>query len=109
MGFRDYKPGLIGLATSFGASLCCALPLAIVVAGLGSGAFMFTTMQFRPILYPLGLIGLAAAWFLFWREKRRCDALACRMTGGRVNLVLVVLSTVMMVVVTYVDFFLVEL
>jgi hypothetical protein len=28
-------------------SLCCLLPLAVIVLGLGSGAFMAATMQYR--------------------------------------------------------------
>ena len=89
--------------------MCCALPLALVLLGLSSGAFMMVTMQFRVVLYPLGLLGVGAAWWLFFREKRRCDALACKMTGGRTNLVLVVAASALMVGVTYVDFFLVSM
>ena len=37
MQFTDIKPGIIGLATSFGASICCVLPMTIVLLGLGSG------------------------------------------------------------------------
>ncbi len=58
MQFTDIKPGIIGLTTSFGASICCVLPMTIVLLGLGSGGFMMVTMQYRIILYPLGLMGL---------------------------------------------------
>ena len=54
MQFTDIKPGIIGLTTSFGASICCVLPMTIVLLGLGSGGFMMVTMQYRIILYPLG-------------------------------------------------------
>ena len=37
MQFTDIKPGIIGLTTSFGASICCVLPMTIVLLGLGSG------------------------------------------------------------------------
>src|SRR6266446_2135378 len=40
------------------ASLCCLLPLAVIVLGLGSGAFMATTMQYRWLLIPAGIIGI---------------------------------------------------
>ena len=56
MQFTDIKPGIIGLTTSFGASICCVLPMTIVLLGLGSGGFMMITMQYRIILYPLGLV-----------------------------------------------------
>lgn len=109
MKLTEYKPGIVGLGTAFAASLCCALPLAIVLLGLGSGAFMIYTMHLRWILYPVGIIGLVTAWWLFRREKRRCDALACQMAGRRTNLVLVIAASGLMVVVTYVDFFMVQL
>ena len=53
MQIEDLKPGLIGVGTSFGASICCVLPMTIVLLGLGSGGFMMVTMQYRMILYPL--------------------------------------------------------
>ena len=105
----DYKTGMIGLGAVFGASLCFALPLALILLGLSSGGFMMYTMQFRWVLYPLGLLGVGTAWWLFWREKQRCDALVCKMTGGRINLMLVVSATALMGGVTYVDFFLVSM
>ena len=36
MQFTDIKPGIIVLTTSFGASICCVLPMTIVLLGLGS-------------------------------------------------------------------------
>ena len=57
MKLENLNPGLLGLGTAFGASVCCVLPMTVVLLGLGSGAFMTVTMQYRPILYPLGLLG----------------------------------------------------
>ena len=109
MNVSDAKPGLVGLAAAFAASLCCVLPLTIVLMGLGSGAFMMVTMQFRPILYPLGLAGLAAGAYLYFREKRACNAKGCRMARKGLNRGLLALAAVLMVIVTYVDFFIVSL
>lgn len=39
----------VGAALS---SLCCLLPLGVIVLGLGSGAFMAVTMQYRWLLIP---------------------------------------------------------
>ena len=82
------------------------LPLTLAGLGLSSGAFMAVTMKYRPVLYPLGPIGLAAAFFIYFRQKRACDLKACKMAGGRTNLILLVSSTVLMGVIAYVDFFL---
>ena len=39
------QEGLIGLGAALAASSCCLLPLVVVLLGLGSGAFMMTTMR----------------------------------------------------------------
>ena len=102
----DMKIGIVGLLTSFGATLCCVLPIAVVFLGLGSGAFMMTTMKYRILLYPLGITGVLVSTYLYFRKKRQCDAQACKMQGGRLNLFMIILSIFIMSMVTYVDFFL---
>ena len=92
------KPGAIGAGAVawLGAalsSLCCLLPLAVITLGLGSGAFMAVTMQYRWILIPAGVVGILAGFALYIRERRRCDAFACRMTGSRLTLALLVLAS----------------
>jgi mercuric ion transport protein len=85
-----------GLAAWMGAalsSLCCLLPLTVIVLGLGSGAFMSVTMRYRWLLIPLGIIGAATGFFLYVRERRRCAALACRMAGSRVTFALLVVAS----------------
>ena len=85
-----------GLAAWVGAalsSLCCLLPLAILTLGLGSGAFMAVTMKYRWILIPAGVLGVTAGFILYIRERRRCDAAACRMAGSRVTLGLLVIAS----------------
>jgi hypothetical protein len=92
------RPGALsaGVTAWVGAllsSLCCLLPLAVIVLGLGSGAFMAVTMPYRWLLIPAGVLGVATGFVLYVRERRRCTALACRMAGGRVTLVLLVAAT----------------
>jgi hypothetical protein len=80
----------IGAALS---SLCCLLPLTVIVLGLGSGAFMATTMQYRWLLVPAGIIGITTGLVLYVRERRRCDALACQMAGSRITLALLIMAS----------------
>ena len=92
------KPGSVGagLAAWAGAvlsSLCCLLPLAVIVLGLGSGAFMAVTMQYRWILIPAGVLGVTSGFVLYVRERRRCELLACRMAGRRVTLALLIVAS----------------
>jgi hypothetical protein len=63
-------------------SLCCLLPLIVIALGLGSGAFMAVTMQYRWILIHTGILGVLAGFALYIRERRRCEALACRMAAA---------------------------
>jgi Cu/Ag efflux protein CusF len=93
MQVRDLKPALVSLMAAFAASLCCLLPLAVIVLGLGSGAFMATTMRYQRILLPLGILGVTAGYLLYFRERRRCQALVCTMAGSRLNLMALGIAT----------------
>jgi hypothetical protein len=77
----------VGAALS---SLCCVLPLAVILLGLGSGAFMAVMMQYRWLLIPAGVLGVATGFGLYARERRRCARLACRMAGSRLTLALLI-------------------
>ena len=74
-------------------SLCCPLPLAVIVLELESGAFMAVTMQYRWLLIPAGMIGVATGFILYARERLRCAARACQMAGSRITLVLLVAAS----------------
>lgn len=75
-------------------SLCCLLPLVVIALGLGSGAFMAVTMRYRWLLVPAGALGIVAAFLLYARERRRCDALGCRMAGRLVTLAVLLVASV---------------
>ena len=84
--------GLAAWAGALLSSLCCLLPLAVIVLGLGSGAFMAVTMRYRWLLIPAGVIGVTTGFVLYVRERGRCNALACRMAGSRVTLMLLIVA-----------------
>lgn len=98
-------PGVLGMVAATIASLCCLLPLAVIVLGLGSGAFMMTTMQYRAIFIPVGVIGISLGWLLYLRERKRCNFLACRMVGGKLNFSLLLLATVLVATAVALDQF----
>jgi hypothetical protein len=85
--------GLAAWAGALLSSLCCLLPLAVIVLGLGSGAFMAVTMQYRWVLIPTGVLGIALGFVLYARERKSCDTLGCRMAGNRITLALLILAS----------------
>lgn len=85
--------GLVAAGSAIAASVCCLLPLGLVLLGVSSGAFMMTTMPYRWLLLPIGVTGLAAGYVLYLRERRRCAGLGCRLAGGRTTLALLILAT----------------
>ncbi len=93
MHIGDLKPALVSLIAAFAASLCCLLPPAVIVLGLGSGAFMATTMRYQRVLLPLGMLGVTTGYLLYVRKRRRCQALVCTMGGSRLNLVALGVAT----------------
>ncbi len=96
MYFFSFRAGLISFSSAFISSLCCLLPLLVVLLGLGSGAFMMVTMQYRWILIPIGVIGVAMGYYLYLREKSRCSSFGCTFVVRKFNLVLLVFATVML-------------
>ncbi len=95
MDLSTIKVGLVSFSSALVASLCCLLPLGIVVLGLGSGAFMMVTMQYRNIFVPVGVAGVGIGYYLYFKEKRRCSSIGCSFIGRKINLVLLVMATVM--------------
>lgn len=103
MRLATLTAGVVAWVGAALASLCCLLPLAVIVLGLGSGAFMATTMQYRWLLVPGGIVGIAAGFVLYLRERRRCDALACRMAGSRITLALLIVATLVVTAAVVLD------
>ena len=105
MKMGDVKSGMVSAISAFAASLCCVLPLAVILLGLGSGAFMATTMKYRAVLIPTGVGGVALGYFLYFRERRRCRTLTCRMVGAKFNLALLIFATAVVTVAVFFDLF----
>ncbi len=89
----NIKSILVSLPAAIVASLCCVLPLVMVVLGIGSGTFMMYTMKYSYIFIPTGVIGVGLGYIFYFREKQRCHAVACRMAAGKLNLIALIFST----------------
>jgi hypothetical protein len=97
--------GMVSVAGAGVASLCCVLPLAIVLLGLGTGAFMATTMRYTPIFVPVGIVSVAVGVALHLRERGRCAARGCKMAGGAVQVVLLGFSAVVVAAAVFFSVF----
>jgi hypothetical protein len=102
---NSLKAGIVSFSAAIVASLCCLLPLAAVLLGLGSGAFMMVTMQYRNIFLPAGIIGVALGYLFYFREKRRCNTLGCSFVARKTNLALLLIATVVVGLTVILDVF----
>ncbi len=102
---RGFLGGIISAGGAFVASLCCVLPLAIVLLGLGSGAFMATTMKYTAIFVPIGVFSVTAGFYMHLRERRRCAREGCRMAGSTWNLALLTVSAVVVAATVFFTLF----
>lgn len=66
---------------------------------------MMVTMQYRAIFLPVGVVGIGLGYWLYFREKRRCNSLGCTFVGRRSNLALLLLATVVVGVTIILDIF----
>ncbi len=105
MDLGNFKAGLVSISSAIISSLCCLLPLAVVLLGLGSGAFMMVTMQYRAIFLPIGVIGVGVGYYLYLRERRRCSSIGCAFVGGKINLAVLLFATIMVVAALVLDLF----
>lgn len=59
---------------------------------------MMSMMRYEWITLPLGLVGLAGAWALYFRQQRRCATQSCQFAGRRLNQVLLGVATLVVAV-----------
>lgn len=105
MRVSDVKSIIISLPSAILASLCCLLPLGMVVLGIGSGAFMMYTMKYSYIFIPTGVIGVGLGYLFYFRQKRRCDAAGCRTAAARWNLIALLFSTAVVIIALLLNIF----
>ncbi len=98
MKISSLKPIIASLPSAIIASLCCVLPLAVVLLGLSSGTFMMFTMKYSIIFIPIGVIGVGLGHFFYFRQKKKSTACGCPMPAGKLNLIMLIFATVMVVI-----------
>jgi hypothetical protein len=97
--------GLVAWIGAALASLCCHLPLAVIVLGLGAARSWRRRCSTVGCWSRPGIVGIVAGFVLYVRERRRCSALACRMAGSRVTLGLLVVASLVVTTAIVLDRF----
>jgi len=87
------SPAVAGALAAVLAASCCILPILLIGVGVAGAGLMATTMAYEWITLPAGVIGLAVAYALYFRERKRCEARACRLAGRRINQALLAAAT----------------
>ena len=105
MNLGSFKSSLESVPSAILASLCCLLPLLVIILGLGSGGFMMYTMRYSYIFIPAGVVGVTIGYILFFREKVKCKAMGCRMAGKNVNLALLIIASAMVTIAILLQIF----
>lgn len=98
-------PAATGVVAALLAASCCLLPMALIVTGVAGAGLMMTMMRYEWLTLPLGVGGLAGAYALFFRERRRCDAAGCRLVGERGTQALLGVATAIVLIALLLKFF----
>ena len=97
-GGSERLPAATGVVAALLAASCCLLPLARSATGVAGAGLMMTMMRYEWLTLPLGVGGLAGAYALYFRERRRCDTAGCRVVGERATKVMLGAATAVVAV-----------
>ena len=76
---------------------CCALPLALSLAGLGMTGTVWIAGQ-RGWLTLAAILVLAAGWLVIWRDRRACASDGACRTDSRLPIRLMTIATLLLIV-----------
>ena len=97
-GGSERLPAATGVVAALLAASCCLLPLALIATGVAGAGLMMTMMRYEWLTLPLGVGGLAGAYALYFRERRRCDTAGGRVVGERATKVMLGAATAVVAV-----------
>jgi mercuric ion transport protein len=101
----DRLSGTTGLVAALVAASCCLLPIALIALGVVGAGFMMTMMRYEWITLPVGVLGLAGAYAAYFRTRRQCQTAGCRFASERLNRVLLMVATPIVIFALLLRFF----
>lgn len=87
------KPGSLGILSAIISSLCCIGPLLLVFLGLTSLGIGAIFSRYHWGFIGLALLVLTGAYYLYFREKRRCAEAQCEMQRKRISQIILGFAT----------------
>lgn len=102
--WKNVLPAVGAVLAALGASLCCILPVAVAVLGVGSAALAARLDPLRPWLAGLTFLLLGTAFYRAYRPVKCAPGQACSLTlsrRGRVALWLVAAAAVALTAFPY--------
>lgn len=89
----------VSILSIMAASSCCLPPLILLgltLIGVGTASFAgvsSTLDSLKWYILPLAIIGVGISYWLYFREKRKCSSLACRMANQKLTKSMLTIST----------------
>ena len=91
---KKSSAGTLGALSAALASVCCGLPLLLIALGLGGLGFGSVLGKYHWYFAGVGAALLAAAWFVFLRERSRLRAAGSEIRNARFTPALLGIATV---------------
>ena len=94
--------GLGTVLTAFAASLCCILPAAVAVLGVGSAAMGAWLAPWRPLFLTMTVLLQGTAFYREYRRGKGCAEESCRpVAARRRRLMLWIVTALTLTLVTF--------
>ncbi len=93
----------LSLLSALTSSACCVPPLILLglsligIGGAGLAGFSSTLGALKLYLLPLAFVGLAASYYLYFREAKKCSSQSCKMVNQKFTRVMLSVSTIVVV------------
>ena len=88
------KAGMLGALSALFASVCCGVPLLLIVLGLGGLGFGSVFGRYHWYFTGIGVVLLAGAWYVFLRERSRIRARGAEMRNARFTTAMLAIATI---------------
>lgn len=94
---KKSNAGILGTLSAAFASVCCGVPLLLIAIGLGGLGFGSVLGKYHWYLTGTGAVVLAAAWYVFLRERIGLRAVGSEIRNARLTPALLAIATIAVV------------